>query len=400
MRPYNNIFFHGVVEDRNDPELLGRIKVRFFGVHSPDKQDIPTEDLVWATVLYHGNQVFPLYEGTWVVGYFEDEDLQYPVILGKTLGNHTEKPSSDTGFSDDGKSINDRPKEISSRTINEDGTGSTFSEERPARYPKYVGESEISRLARNEKIEETIVEHKKNTIALEIPTAAAEVGAIGTAWNEIETPYNSKYPYNHVREYESGHVLEVDDTPDAERIHEFHRSGTFKEIHPDGSLISKTVNDKTDITIKDKKTVVYGNNFSYIQGSQNLLTTGKTNKQYNDDYLVIFDTNSSTKIGGNKTEYISGNFGLAAPEITLAGKVHLGATSVSETGVGTHTSEEPVVMGDKLVVFLDSLLTYIDSHIHPTPVGPSGPPIIPVSTSTVPIKQELSQLLSEIVSTQ
>ncbi len=90
MRPYNNIFFHGVVEDRNDPELLGRIKVRFFGVHSPDKQDIPTEDLVWATVLYHGNQVFPLYEGTWVVGYFEDEDLQYPVILGKTLGNHTE----------------------------------------------------------------------------------------------------------------------------------------------------------------------------------------------------------------------------------------------------------------------------------------------------------------------
>ncbi len=35
-------FWYGVVEDINDPEMLGRIRVRVFGYHSEDKQDIPT----------------------------------------------------------------------------------------------------------------------------------------------------------------------------------------------------------------------------------------------------------------------------------------------------------------------------------------------------------------------
>ena len=48
-------------------------------------------------------------------------------------------------------------------------------------------------------------------------------------------PMISSYPNNHVYESESGHVQEFDDTPGAERIHTYHRAGTFEEIHPDGS---------------------------------------------------------------------------------------------------------------------------------------------------------------------
>ena len=40
------IWFIGVVEDRNDPSKLGRVKVRCLGFHTEDKNDIPTEDLV------------------------------------------------------------------------------------------------------------------------------------------------------------------------------------------------------------------------------------------------------------------------------------------------------------------------------------------------------------------
>jgi len=43
--------FTGVVEDRHDPEKLGRVRVRCFGLHSESKTDIPTEDLPWAQPL-------------------------------------------------------------------------------------------------------------------------------------------------------------------------------------------------------------------------------------------------------------------------------------------------------------------------------------------------------------
>ena len=44
------VWFTGVVEDRNDPDKLGRVRVRCLGFHTEDLVDIPTADLPWATV--------------------------------------------------------------------------------------------------------------------------------------------------------------------------------------------------------------------------------------------------------------------------------------------------------------------------------------------------------------
>ena len=86
------IWFTGVVEDRNDPTKLGRVRVRCVGYHTDDKTKIPTEDLPWAWVLQTvhtpsmngmGHTPGFLVEGTWVVGFFRDpEMLQEPIILG------------------------------------------------------------------------------------------------------------------------------------------------------------------------------------------------------------------------------------------------------------------------------------------------------------------------------
>ena len=38
------MWFTGVVEDRIDPEYLGRVKVRCIGLHTSDKNDLPTAD--------------------------------------------------------------------------------------------------------------------------------------------------------------------------------------------------------------------------------------------------------------------------------------------------------------------------------------------------------------------
>lgn len=77
--------------------------------------------------------------------------------------------------------------------------------------------------------------------------------------HEPDTSYGAKYPNNKTITTKRGHVIEIDDTPDAERIHVFHRSGTYLEIAPDGRLTIKGVKDvymlgagKTTIYSKDK----------------------------------------------------------------------------------------------------------------------------------------------------
>ena len=74
--------FVGVVEDRNDPQELGRVKVRVYSIHTENKDDLPCEDLPWAMVVQPitsaaisgvGRSPTGIVEGTWVYGVFLDE---------------------------------------------------------------------------------------------------------------------------------------------------------------------------------------------------------------------------------------------------------------------------------------------------------------------------------------
>lgn len=68
---------------------------------------------------------------------------------------------------------------------------------------------------------------------------------------EKKTEYAAKYPHNKTITTESGHVLELDDTPKAERIHVYHKSGSYVEIFPDGSIVTKSMKDSTSVTMRD-----------------------------------------------------------------------------------------------------------------------------------------------------
>jgi hypothetical protein len=89
------IWFNGVVEDRQDPQYTGRVRVRCIGYHTSDKIKLPTADLPWATVVLPttaagisglGSSPSAFVEGSWVFGYFRDEDLQEPIVLGSLPG--------------------------------------------------------------------------------------------------------------------------------------------------------------------------------------------------------------------------------------------------------------------------------------------------------------------------
>lgn len=265
------VWWIGVVEDRFDPKKLGRVRVRIGGYHSADKGNIPTSKLHWAypmqpitsaAVSGIGEAPVGVVEGTWVVGFFRDgHNAHDPVIMG-TLGGIPESKNKDEGFND--------PNGV---------------------YPKddMIGEPDTNRLVRNEKISETIVQKKKDSMDEGI---AVSLG--GGSWDEPANPYAAEYPYNHVRETESGHVQEFDDTEGAERVHTYHKSGTFEEIHPDGTKVTKVV--------KDNYEIVMGDNFAHITGNVSITVNGDAN--------ILVEGNCKQEVKGNKDEYIHGKYQL------------------------------------------------------------------------------------------
>ena len=90
------IWWNGVVEDRNDPLMIGRCRVRILGWHTADKAELPTDNLPWAQVLMPitsasqtgvGHAPVGPVEGTWVMGFYRDGELaQDPVMVGTLPG--------------------------------------------------------------------------------------------------------------------------------------------------------------------------------------------------------------------------------------------------------------------------------------------------------------------------
>ena len=260
------IWFVGVVEDRNDPLKTCRLKVRALCSHTENLEFLPTADLPWASVMLPitascvsgiGQSATGLIEGSWVLGYFRDgQRRQEPIILGSLPGRQIELADSRKGFYD--------PNEV---------------------YPKYKDEPDVNRLAVNAKDTEgnEINPHlfltlRRATRITGIPTAdfntmVAASGDIilasdGTTWNQPSIPYAAVYPYNHVYESESGHVLEFDDTANAERIHLSHRTGSSIEYSPNGT--------RTDLIKNDFYSLISNDNQVFIQGNSDITIDGRS----------------------------------------------------------------------------------------------------------------------------
>ena len=125
-------WFTGVVEDRDDPEKLGRVRVRCLGLHSDSLLDIPKSDLPWAHVMHPvtdpsmqglGNTPTFLVEGTWVVGFFLDAvEKQQPLIIGSLPGKPTSVADITKGFNDTNAKYPSEKITHSNHSINEPDT--------------------------------------------------------------------------------------------------------------------------------------------------------------------------------------------------------------------------------------------------------------------------------------
>ena len=317
----------GVVEDRIDPLKLGRCRVRILGYHTDKKgiDHIPTNTLPWATPsqpitsgAMNGIGTTPMgpVEGTWVFGFFRDgKDAQDPVMIGTFGGIPEESPNPVLGFND--------PKGI---------------------YPQelYLNEPDTNRLGRGSGLlpvgtkngeNSPSLEHKRTSRQKDVPVALAGDMSTASGGDTIENTSNtglykaadwfepnpryggatvddikyldsvilsSLYPFNHVRQSESGHVEEWDDTPSAERLHRFHKKGTFEEIQPDGTRVTKVVGDEYEITLGLKDVLIQGTCNVTIKGDCRLLYQGDLVQEVYGDYHLNVHGDKRSKILGNE----------------------------------------------------------------------------------------------------
>lgn len=117
---------------------------------------------------------------------------------------------------------------------------------------------------------------------------------IDNLWTEPEsaanTDYQPIYPYNNVIQTEAGHKLEMDDTPNRERVVLSHRSGTFIEMHPNGDEVHK----------------VYGNGFTIIVSNKNILIGGDCNIEIEGNCNLNVHKDMNVQVAGNYNLQVKG----------------------------------------------------------------------------------------------
>jgi hypothetical protein len=295
-----------------------------------------------------------------VFGFFADgEEGQYPIIMGTVPGIPDEIRDISDGFSDPLSAADKRnaamPRKIDTGAsqLGKDTKGIRIADEDPSRYPKYLNEPTISRLARpvrgekdgkfdgvtNESIANTTIDIQRKMRVTGIPTAAA------SQWDEAYPSYAAKFPYNNVTETESGHAFELDDTFGFERVQLSHRTGSTLEFANTGATKIKSTSSRQDITMGDQRTYVNGDKYETIDGDYYLQIGGKL------------------RILAKSVEIVSGSgTAISAPQgISIAGgqSVAITGLSASVSGVSTTVSGVKTQVSGEMSTTVSGAVTHI-----------------------------------------
>ena len=357
------IWFVGVVEDREDPQRIGRVRVRCLGFHTEDLIELPTVDLPWAHVMHpvtdpsmHGMGSTPsfLVEGSWVIGFFRDaQEKQQPVIIGSLPGTPSEGANPRKGFNDPRSAASHSSGAPNRPIAQAEYVGTPHygpyptTSEMPSGHE--VGEADTNRLAQGGTSEtHTSLINRRlqrlrgdpaevdETIGVDDNADAAQAaiyGALGTGVPTATQPYlktvsdasveetrgwwdephpksikktaaqyiSGVYPYNHVHESESGHIHEIDDSPGAERLFTQHTSGTFEEIHPTGRKVVKVIGDNYEIIAGSSNVSITGNVNITIEGTVRELIKGDYHLEVEGNYTQKIHKNHRVKIGAGSS---------------------------------------------------------------------------------------------------
>jgi hypothetical protein len=178
--------------------------------------------------------------------------------------------------------------------------------------PSHKNEPDTPRLTSGLKINETIVGFKENFAIKSVSIANSSV-----KWKQSPIPYNARYAFNNVYQSASGHVMEFDDTPGAERINLHHKSGTFWEVDNVGNAVDRTMGIRTIIVDKDELVYIKGSGHITIDGDLSLKVNKAINIEVTND-VNIRAKNVNYEVSGDVNFKVGGSFNIDA-----ANKIYL-----------------------------------------------------------------------------
>jgi hypothetical protein len=308
-------FYRGVIEDNNDPEKAGRVRVRIFGIHTEKKlknetEGIPTEELPWAepcmpliegSISGFGAWSVPV-QGSHVMVFFDDGNLMSPMYFATLPGIPEDK--------------NPLKKTI----VTQEQIQSRFNGFRDPNneYPvqSKLGEPDVHRLARGVS-ENTLVTTKEENLDQAVQLA------FGGSWDEPNPAFAAQYPHNLVITTHGGLTVELDSTPGAKRFQIYHPSNTYIECDNDGNLVFRNQADKYEIVIQGRFVHVLQDNYETVAGDERVKVIGTKYTEVNEDENRQVDQTRTTEVkiddietigvdkeknvGGDETDQIDGN---------------------------------------------------------------------------------------------
>ena len=176
------------------------------------------------------------------------------------------------------------------------------------KYPKfeYAGLSDVNKLAVGDRSHLSFQVKENNKIE------NIQLAKTSQTWDEPDPAFGGNYPYNQVIETEAGHVIEIDSTPNAERIQVFHKKGTYIEIDVNGSMVRKTVGENYEIMDR--------NNFVYVKGAHCLTVEGKTSILVKDNAVIEVEGDLSVTGHGDTLVQSAGTMAVVADTAIVTAK--------------------------------------------------------------------------------
>jgi hypothetical protein len=413
----NFFWWEGVVEDNLDPLGAGRCKVRVLGHNTPLKTEVPTNELPWAYPMMplnnpHG-KIVALKPGTRIFGFFRDgATAQDLMMLGSInigydnpgqLDNYDEEitdpptfttgagdvpiilaaptprvpltwPKGDLGFVDDrlgtGGPIETQPKKAKVLSdANDDPARRGFLKHVDVGDygPLQPNEINTPRLARGIS-EGTVSATHAQTLSVVNRLQTFSGSETSLLVPEPKTKFAAQYPFNTVEESDSGHLREIDDTPGAERIKETHRTGTFYEIHPDGTKVTKIVKDNFEVTIGDKSVKVEGVCAVEVVGEADFYCHEDVRIRTDKNAYVDTRFNAEVTVGMN-ADVTVGNDLMAVVERDLNARGKGDVLVIGEKEVKVVSKEDMLIAAGGEITFQDTTATaknvdhIIEDHI-------------------------------------
>lgn len=133
-------------------------------------------------------------------------------------------------------------------------------------------------------------------------TVADEIVDAKKVW-EPKSDYEKGGKYTKIQAWtwRGGQSVEVDNTPEGERIRVIHPKGSYVEMQSNGDVIFRSEND----------------NYEVVHGKKNLRVRGDVHIQVDGDAKIKVLGNVTTEVGGNLNEKVAGEWVVQAENITF-----------------------------------------------------------------------------------